>query len=336
MAMKEDDVIVLAKDGVYNRRRLNGRIEETHISWVILCEEVVFKIKKPIKLSFLDFSTLSRRKEMCFNELILNKRFTDIYHAVVPIRLFNSKFIVGGRNGKIVDYAVQSRRLDTTRRMDNLLKINQVSPDDIASLAKVVSTAHRNCPVLNTVFSLRQARKLFNNIRQESLYISKNTGSLYASIIRKSIHWSNVFLNKHQNRLRERIAEGFKRDVHGDLHCANIFIYRKPVVFDCIEFNESFRQIDVLYELAFLCMDLEAYRKSRLAKTFISEYNRIFKCIREPEDKKILNYFKCLRANVRAKVHVLGAKQSTTGAERTEHMKEAKKYLLLMKRYMLA
>lgn len=326
-------MILLAKEGVYQGKRLNGEIEETHISWVVLCEKVVFKIKKPIKLSFLDFSTLSKRKEMCYKELMLNARFTDIYQAVVPIRLTNSKFIVGGNTGKIVDYAVQSRRLDTARRMDNVLKKNQVSPDDIVSLAKVVSIAHRNCPLVNSGFDLRQARKLFNDISLESSYVSKNAGSLYGSIIRKSIHWNNLFLKNHQDRLRERITKGLKRDVHGDLHCGNIFIYRKPVVFDCIEFNESFRHIDVLYEVAFLCMDLEAYRKSRLAKTFISEYNRMFKCMHVPEDKRIFNYFKCLRANVRAKVHVLGAKQSDTGTERTKHITEIRKYLLLMKRY---
>jgi uncharacterized protein len=333
--MKEGEVILLAKEGVYQGKRLKGEIEETHISWVVLCEKVVFKIKKPIKLSFLDFSTLSRRKEMCYNELVLNARFTDIYQAVVPIRFTNGKFIAGGKTGKIVDYAVQSRRLDTARRMDTVLKTDHVTREDIVSLAKVVSMAHRNCPLVNTGFNLQQARKLFNDIRRESSYISKNAGSLYGSIIRKSVHWNNLFLKKHQNRLRERITEGFKRDVHGDLHCGNIFIYRQPVVFDCIEFNQSFRHIDVLYEVAFLCMDLQAYRKSRLAKTFISEYNRTFKCIRVPEDKKIFNYFKCLRANVRAKVHVLGARQSDTEIERTKHIAEAKKYFLLMKRYML-
>jgi len=332
--MKEDDVILLAREGVYKGKRLKGQIEETHISWVVLCTRVVFKIKKPIKLSFLDFSTLLKRKEMCYNELRLNSRFTDIYQAVVPIRLIDAKFTVGFGNGKIVEYAVQSRRLDTARRMDNALKKNQVRPDDIRSLAKVVSMAHRNCPLVNTGFNLREARKLFNDIEQESLYISNNAGSLYGSIIRKSIHWNDLFLKKHQTRFRERITEGLKRDVHGDLHCGNIFIYRKPVVFDCIEFNESFRQIDVLYEVAFLCMDLEAYRKSRLAKMFISEYNRIFKCLSVPEDARIFNYYKCLRANVRAKVHALGARESDNEAERAAHLAEAKKYLLLMNRYM--
>jgi aminoglycoside phosphotransferase family enzyme len=334
--MKESDVISLAKEGTYKGDKVNGRVEETHISWVVLCKRVVFKIKKPVKLSFLDFSTLSKRKQMCYNELRLNARFTDIYQAVVPISRVNAGFIVGGRTGKIVDYAVQSRRLDTAQRMDNVLRRNRVTTDDISSLAKVVSTVHQNCPVINKDFNLRQARKLFNDIGKECAYLYKYAGSVYGSIIRKSIRWNNTFLPKHQKRLKERIINGFKRDVHGDLHCGNIFIYRKPVVFDCIEFNESFRQIDVLYEVAFLCMDLEAYGKSRLGKIFLNEYNRIFKCICEPEDIRIFNYFKCLRANVRAKVHIMGARQADIEVDRTVHMREAKKYLLLMKRYMLA
>ena len=332
--MKENDVILLAKEGVYKGKRLKGEIEETHISWVVLCKRVVFKIKKPIKLPFLDFSTLPKRKEMCENELALNMRFTDIYESVVPIRAVKSKFILGSGTGKIVDYAVQSRRLDTARRMDNVLKRNLLMPEDILSLAKVVSMVHQHCPIVKTGFNLRQAKKLFNDIGQVGPYISKNLGSVYGSIIGKSIHWNNLFLKKHQRRFRERIEHGLKRDGHGDLHCGNIFIYRKPVVFDCIEFNDSFRHIDILYEVAFLCMDLEVYRKSRLAKMFITEYNRMFKCISVPEDTRIFNYYKCLRANVRAKVHILGARQADTEDERTEHMTEAKKYLLLMERYM--
>lgn len=326
---------MLAKEGVYKGKRLEGQIEETHISWVVLCKRVVFKIKKPIKLPFLDFSTLAKRKKMCHNELILNKRFTDIYESVIAIRVIKAKFILGGDTGKIVDYAVQSRRLDTAKRMDNVLKRNQLLSADIVSLAKVVSKVHQHCPIVKSGFNLRHARKLFNDIGQEDSYISKNAGSAYGRIIRESIYWNNLFLEKHQTRLRERIEQGFKRDVHGDLHCGNIFIYRTPVVFDCIEFNASFRQIDVLYEVAFLCMDLEAYDKSLLAKMFIKEYNKIFKCISVPEDISIFNYYKCLRANVRAKVHILGAKQADTERERIVHVTEAKKYVLLMKKYML-
>ncbi|HEX6892017.1 MAG TPA: hypothetical protein VF141_15020, partial [Chryseolinea sp.] len=126
--MNESDVISLAKEGVYKGNKLKGRVEETHISWIVLGKRVVFKIKKPIKLSFLDFSTLSKRKQMCYNELRLNARFTDIYQAVVPLRRVHARFIVGGGAGKIVDYAVQSRRLQTSRRMDHVLKRKEVTP----------------------------------------------------------------------------------------------------------------------------------------------------------------------------------------------------------------
>jgi len=216
-----------------------------------------------------------------------------------------------------------------------MLKRNRLIAGHIVSIANLVARVHQTCRVVTTGFDVRKARKLFNDIGTESAYISKNAGPFYGSIIRKSIQWNNLFLKEHWHRLGERITKGFKRDVHGDLHCANIFIYRDPIVFDCIEFNKSFRYIDVLYEVAFLCMDLEAHRKSRLAKKFISEYNRSFKCIEGPGDVRIFNYYKCLRANVRAKVNVLGARQADEEAERSMHIAEAKKYLLLMKRYML-
>src|SRR5690606_25815815 len=119
--MKEDEVISLARTGTFNGKPLDGQIEETHISWVVLCNHVVFKIKKPIKLSFLDFSTLAKRKENCEREVRLNRRFTDIYQGTVPIRLLDSKFMVGGHKGKLIDYAVQLKRLATEKRMDNVL-----------------------------------------------------------------------------------------------------------------------------------------------------------------------------------------------------------------------
>lgn len=334
--MKEDEVILLARNGLFNGKRLRGEIEETHISWVVLCKSVVFKIKKPIKLSFLDFSDLGKRKEKCEREILLNRRFTNIYQRVVPIRRSGSIFIVAGNNGKIVDYAVQLKRLATARRMDKVLKDNRVSIKDIVTLARTISDSHKKCEIVKKPFVLVQARNLFNDISAEAEFIAEHAGPSYRKIITKSIHWSDRFLDRHRQRLRQRIASGFRRDVHGDLHSGNIFIYRKPVIFDCIEFNDSFREIDVLYEIAFLCMDLEKFGKKRLAGIFFSEYSKRFNCVEDAEDIRIFNYFKCLRASIRVKVHVMGMKQSENDEERRPHLAEIRKYLLLMKRYMLS
>lgn len=329
--MKESEIILLARDGIFQGKKVRGRIDETHISWVILTRKVVFKIKKPVKLSFLDFSTVKLRKERCNDEIILNRRFTDIYRSVVPIRIIGSKYIIGGRKGRIIDYAVRMKRMAVTKRMDNVLKQDGVRNSNIISLASAVSSVHRTCKPIYSPFVLSEARNLFNEIHGVEKFLIKNAGSEYGGIIAKSIQWSDTFLKHHQNRFQSRIDEGFKRDVHGDLHSGNIFLYRKPVIFDCIEFNESFRQIDVLYEIAFLCMDLEAYNRGPLANKFLSEYNKKINCFKIKEDVYIFNYFKCLRANVRAKVHAMSATQAENDMELQFHLEEVKKYLDLMR-----
>lgn len=122
--------------------------------------------------------------------------------------------------------------------------------------------------------------------------------------------------------------------MHGDLHSGNIFLYRKPVLFDCIEFNDEYRQIDVLYEIAFLCMDIEAFHQKHLVKYFLLEYKKHFQCFETKEDEILFTYFKCLRANIRAKVHAMSAGQADTSDELAFHANETKKYLFLMKDYM--
>lgn len=334
--MKEDEVISLARTGTFHGKVLNGEIEETHISWVVLCRTVVFKIKKPIKLSFLDFSTLSKRRKYCEQEVRLNRRFTDIYQDVVPIRLYNSELVVGENNGKLIEYAVQMRRLATHRRMDDLLKRNQVRDNHIIGLAKTISEAHSRCPIIRKKFVLAEAKRLFSDLRKEVKIIGQHCGKRYADGITECIRASDYFLRSHAARFEERIQAGFKRDVHGDLHSGNIFIYKTPVIFDCIEFNDSFRQIDVLYEVAFLCMDLEKFGKKQLAEIFFREYVRRTRCIQVSEDVAIFNYYKGLRANIRAKVHALGVSQAQNEKERALHLKELKSYLILMHRYLLS
>lgn len=133
--------------------------------------------------------------------------------------------------------------------------------------------------------------------------------------------------------MRERVLNGFCRDVHGDLHSGNIFLYKSPILFDCIDFNDTFREIDILDELAFLCMDLEAHQKSGMAKLFLKAYRTNLECIFNAEDKLLFNYFKCCRANVRAKVSAVGATQAQDDRTYRQSVRAWKKYLRLMKKY---
>lgn len=331
--MEGSEVRALAAKGIFRQSQISGKIEETHISWVILSKGYVFKIKKPVKYSFLDFSTLSQRRIYCERELRLNRRFSNIYLDVLQVRLAKDTWYIGGNRGQIMDYAVRMKRMMTAKRMDIQLRKGKVTPGKVRSLAKVIASSHQNAERVRIPFNQATARHTFNDIGTVKDLVKENLGTESDKILSASIHWSNTFLEKHAWRLRERIIEGFQRDVHGDFHSGNIFLYKQPVIFDCIEFNDRYRQIDVLYEIAFLCMDLEASQHPWLAEEFLSEYIRHFNCFQKEADHAIFAYYKCLRANIRAKVHALRAAQGDA-REKARHLSSVKKYLQQMKGYM--
>lgn len=335
--MDETQVSELAETGKFLDRIIGGRVVETHISWVILARPYVFKIKKPIKLSFLDFSSLAKRKKYCDRELELNKRFSPVYLDVLPVCRHEGCWIIGGGKGRVVDYVVRMKRLMTSKQMDRLLKKNRVTREEIIRLAKVVSTFHSKAAVCSQMFSLQKFRAAFNDIGSIIHVIQKYAGAKSAQLVRKSMQWSDIFLAAHADRIKERISLGFFRDVHGDLHSGNIFLYKAPVLFDCIEFNDGYRRIDLINEIAFLCMDLEAHGKQRMANLFIREYQRDLVCIDTPEDDRLIVYYKCYRANVRAKVHALSAEQTSEDPEVfRSHINALRNYLRLMRNYIEA
>ncbi|WP_276370240.1 hypothetical protein [Chryseolinea sp. H1M3-3] len=332
--MNEMQIKNLSESGFYLGQPLHAEIEETHISWVLFTKQYAFKIKKPVRLSFLDFSTLSKRKKYCYQELKLNQRFSPIYFDVLPVYKDNDAWQIGDGHGKVVDYAVWMKRLLFSKRMDKLLMQNKVEKRNVVSLAKVISKFHSSAEVISTTFKIGSASKSFNDIRTIIGSTKNHLGTEYAAIIQRSIEWSNLFLKIHAPRMKARIAEGFTRDVHGDLHSGNIFLYKEPVLFDCIEFNDQYRCIDVLNEIAFLCMDLEAYGKGSLAHIFKHAYQQYSHAFQEEEDERIFQYYKCFRANVRAKVHALAALQEHDDEQYQHHVSAWKNYLQLMQRYL--
>jgi uncharacterized protein len=333
--VRESEVRDIARNGVYANTALRGKLEETHISWVILTRKFAFKIKKPVKLSFLDFSTLQLRKQQCERELLLNTRFSDIYLSVQPIRRLKGKWILGGDEvGDVVDYCVVMRRMAVSKRLDNVLRKGKVNKSSIRRLADQTASFHGKAERVFIPFDIGKACNTFNDIGSIVESVSDNIGLQFGDIINRSIEWSNSFLGVHNHRMQQRIDHGLKRDVHGDLHSGNIFLYRRPVLFDCIEFNDQFRQIDVLYEIAFLCMDFERFHQKPVADIFLQVYTRHFPAFQESEDHLIFTYFKCLRANIRAKVHAMELNQTDDKNEAAFQISETRKYLSLMNEYM--
>jgi aminoglycoside phosphotransferase family enzyme len=327
--MNKDEILQLMSSGLFMGVPINGKLEETNISWVLLGDKYVFKIKKPVKLSFLDYSTLALRKLNCEKELELNKRFSPIYLSVLPVSKFQGNWIIGESEGDIVDYSVCMLKMDSNKRMDLLLGKNKVKKDQVLLLAKQVVQFHRSAIVIQKEIELDSMAGIFNDLLSVSDIVSQFLDQKYGHQISTLVFWSDEFLASNIQRFKERIREGFTRDVHGDLHSRNIFLYKEPIIFDCIEFEESFRQIDVLYEVAFICMDLEYFGRSDFSDLFLKTYLSAFDCMPKAEDKQIFLYYKSLRANIRAKVNLLHAKSEPDSKRRNLKLESASKYLEL-------
>lgn len=332
--MIQQQIDQLASVGTFNGRKINGSVLETPISWVILSGRNAFKVKKPIKLPFLDYSTLRKRKQMARLEIELNQRFSDIYKGILPIHLWGKVFNLGHDVGDIVDYAVHMKRLATSKRMDLLLAKHHVRDEDMHTLATKIAGFHKSANIIETPFRVSEARNLFNDVKMILTTAGPQLEVSERQIIKRSITWSNAFLRQHKDRFQARINAGLKRDLHGDLHSGNVFLYEEPILFDCIEFNDTFRQTDVLYEIAFLCMDLDGYHEERKSQLLLRNYLDQFNCLSTPEDELIFKYFKALRANVRAKVHAIGLAKENGRKRGSQHLAALKKYIRLIQSYM--
>ena len=305
---------------------------ETHISWVILTDEFAFKFKKPIRYSFLDYSTLSKRKFYCEREVKLNSRYSDIYLGVVPVyKRGNSVHFEA--NGKIRDYGVKMLKIDTDFQMDKMLKRGLVNQEHLSQLAHVIADFHLGAEIIRKPISGKELTSKFNDIDSVKDFLAGEIGPLAEQQINEAILKSDYFISNNLSLLKRRIENGFVRDLHGDLHAKNIFLGKKPVLFDCIEFNDDFRHIDVLSEIAFLCMDLEASGNGELSEAFLHRYLEIFPVMDTLEEEQLFAYYKCYRANVRAKVNALRAAQADSQTEKNRFLQDVREYMNLMVRY---
>ncbi len=324
-------------NSIVEKRSFPGKSEsselvETHISWIILAEDFAYKIKRPVKLSFLDFSTLENRKHFCEEELKLNKRLEpEMYLEVLPV---TSDLIISenGQSEDIVDYALKMKRMDYAKGMDKLLAENKVTSTQIDKLAMKVAGFHKNARVIKNSFGTLEFHEKFADIANHYDLISEKLGEEYKQKISRCVENSFKYLNKIRSFSNERVISGFQRDCHGDLKASNILLYDDPVIFDCIEFNSELRQIDVLNDIAFLCVNLDFYDREDLSELFYEKYRENFELEENEDENKLFQYYKSYRANVMAKVNLLKV-QKQNGDEISGKLTDAKKYIDLMVGY---
>jgi len=312
----------LENPAVYDHKPKSIQVIQTHISWVSLTGKYAYKIKKPVNFGFLDFSTLEKRKAFCEKELKVNKRFSpDVYISVLPITKTAAGLRIGG-SGKPVEYCIKMKELPQDRLMSKLLakkKITKTHIDNIARSVACVYAKEKSTPAMRKVSLAGIKYSINENFEQTRDFIGKLFDKKSFGLIKSRVL---SFMRRNNDLLKKRSAKTVM--CHGDLHSGNIFIADKIYIFDAIEFNERFVYLDPAADVAFFAMDLDFNRRKDLADFFIRQY---VKYSRDKGILDVLDFYKCYRAYVRAKVNGLMSVDQHLGSEkRAEAAKTSRKY----------
>ena len=306
---------------------------ETHISWVFLSGEFVYKIKKPVDLGFLDFSSLAKRHLYCDLELFLNQRLApDYYLEVISITGSYSSPEFNG-SGDPIEYAVKMRQFPQHAQLDRVLEENKLSFHHMDLLALKISEFHQQIKVANESQSFGDLSHVHSPLLScfNDILIRLDT-ELERERVLALQAWSEAEFKRLESQFLLRKDQGFIRECHGDLHLRNIAIVNEEVIaFDGIEFSEDLRWNDVISEIAFLVMDLQDHGQHTLASHFLNQYLEI---TGDYSGLVVLKYYLLYRAIVRAMVSCIRLKQEGLSKEETETEKdEFQKYLNLAESY---
>jgi aminoglycoside phosphotransferase family enzyme len=305
---------------------------QTHISWVFLAGDLVYKLKKPVDFGFLDFTTLDKRAFFCREEVRLNRRLApDIYLGVAEIvRDAEGHYAVRepGSGGEVVDYAIKMKRLPGEGMMKDRLDRGEVDEKTMDGIAALLADFYRRAETGGGINRFGQPEVIrFNtdeNFSQTGDYVGLALDRRRFEAIRD---YTGAFLNDRRELLARRIDGGYIRDCHGDLHMGNICLGEKIWVFDCIEFNERFRFSDIASDLAFLAMDLDYHGRPELGRRLIDRYIELSGDRELPE---VLDFYKCYRAYVRGKISCFSFDQAGVPLKEREHaLDAARRYFAL-------
>jgi uncharacterized protein len=273
---------------------------ETHISWVFLAGDRAYKIKKPVDLGFLDFTSLDRRRFFCEEEVRLNRRLTrDVYLGVTEITGDDGHLRFGGR-GPVQEIAVVMRRLPHDRMLDHLVRAGRAAPALVDDLGTIVARFHAAAPTGDEIDRLGGVETVRANWDENFAQTADLPPDVLPEESRHAVAaWVDTFLRQNADRFAARVAAGHSRDCHGDLQAQHVCCTEPIQIFDCIEFNHRFRYGDTASEIAFLAMDLDRLGRPDLAMRFLNAY------LVESGDYgavPLVDFYRTYRAYVRGKV----------------------------------
>ena len=331
MSIQKQVVEALMKPEAYDVEPGKIELTQTHISFIFLTRNFVYKVKKAVDLGFLDFTTLEKRRFFCEKELELNRRLCEgMYLEVVPINKSNVIKMKG--KGETVEYAVKMKGIPQERMMSKLLEENKVNKELIDKIAKIIAEFHSKAETNSSISEFGSLAIIETNWKenfdQTREFVEKTISTKDFKLMRGRI---DDFMKKNVSLFEKRMAEGRIRDCHGDIHSGNIFVADRIYIFDAIEFNERFRYSDVASDVAFLAMDLDFKERTDLSDFFIKKY---VEYSGDQESSKLLPFYKCYRAYVRGKVISFKLKDpNVSSEEKSAAMEDAEAYFKLASNY---
>ncbi len=320
----------------YPHRPASVEMVQTHISYIFIAGDLVFKIKKAVDFGFLDFTSLEKRRHYCAEELRLNQRLApETYLAVETICEAPDGVPMWGGAGVPVEYAVKMKRLPEDRMLYRLLAKGEADLSVMDAIARRVFAFHKTAETggeidrLGSIDTVRHNH--CENFDQTESFIDITIPEDQFNFIKK---YALSFIEKNERLFKKRVEEHRIRDCHGDLHLQHICLADGIIIFDCIEFNKRFRYLDVAAEIAFLAMDLDFNGYADFSHAFVKAY---IACSGDEDIRKLINFYRCYFAYVRGKVTGFKINDPAVGPEeQAAAVESASKYFSLALRYAAA
>jgi aminoglycoside phosphotransferase family enzyme len=295
-----EKVAFLSSPGAYPGCVHEVACRETHMSWVFLAGEKVYKLKKPVQFSYLDFSTLQQRAAACLAEVTLNRRLAgDVYEGVVALTRSSQGLTIGGA-GESVDWLVIMRRLDEAETLERTILEGRLEAWQLHRLIAVLLAFYRRTRAVLVSADRHLARWHGSVALNRRILLDARLG-LPPGLVTKIDRAQRRFLARRASALAERVHGRHIVDGHGDLRPEHIFLGDPVRIIDCLEFNQALRRVDPLDEIAFLCVECE-----RLGAGWAAAHlkRRLGHALREGMSEALFAFYRCHRATLRARLAI--------------------------------
>jgi uncharacterized protein len=308
-------------------------IRQTHASILAIAPPYVYKVKKHVNLGFMDFTSLESRKTNCEREIELNSRLcSSLYIGVIPITSKEGQLSFQ-EEGDVVDYALQMHQLEDGYFLHQLLEKGQVEAQMIEAILEKLAAFYENQHPKDSLQEYGSLASIsvnvLDNLKGIEALATDTTGKV---VLRILYDYVKTFMTSQASLFEKRMLDYRIKDCHGDLHLDHIHMKEGNIcIYDCIEFNDHFRYSDVAADIAFLCMDLDFHHRQDLA-AYVSR--RMASLLKDPDMEKLMDFYKCYRACVRAKVAgIQSGEAEVNEAEKRNSRNLATSYLQLALQY---